>query len=91
MLNGEEIKYHAEGPSFRYDCISRRLIPMLCQTLKASAALLASRFAASSSFSNFMLERDALLVILTVNQLHLFATWQFAHIISDLRLEPSFF
>lgn len=81
MRNGEEIKDHAKGPSFRYDsrhsplyCISRRLIPMLCQTLKASAPLLASRFAASSGFSNFMFEGDALLVILAVNQPHLFAT-----------------
>jgi hypothetical protein len=38
-----------------------------------------------------MLEGDALLVILAVNQPHLFATWQFAPIISDLRLELSTF
>jgi hypothetical protein len=34
-----------------------------------------------------MLEGDALLVILAVNQPHLFATWQFAPIVSNLRLK----
>jgi hypothetical protein len=58
---------------------------------EASAALLASRLAASSGFSNFTLEGDALLVILAVNKPHLFATLQFAPIVSDLRLELSSF
>jgi hypothetical protein len=58
---------------------------------EAYAALLASHLAATSGFSNFMLEGDAILVILNVNRPHLFATWQFAHIVSDLRLELSSF
>jgi hypothetical protein len=41
---------------------------------EASAALLVSRLAAISGFSNFTLEGDALLVILAVNKPHLFAT-----------------
>ena len=58
---------------------------------EASAALLASRLTASLGFSFFTLEGDALLVILTVNKPHLFASWQFAFIVSDLRLELSSF
>jgi hypothetical protein len=40
---------------------------------EASAILLVSRLASSSSFSNFLLERNALLVILVVNQPHFFS------------------
>ena len=58
---------------------------------EASATLLASRLATLSGFNNFMLEGDALLVILAVNQPHLFATWLFAPIVSDLRHELSSF
>ena len=58
---------------------------------EASAALLASRLATTSGFSNFILEGDAILVILVVNKPHLFVTWQFAPIVSDLRLKLSSF
>jgi hypothetical protein len=37
------------------------------------------------------LQPDALLVILVVNKPHLFATWLFASIVSDLRFELSSF
>jgi hypothetical protein len=36
---------------------------------------------------DFMLERDALLVILVVNQLHLFSFWHFTPLISEIRLD----
>ena len=41
---------------------------------EASAALLASRLAATLGFSNFILEGNALLVILVIHKPHLFAT-----------------
>ena len=58
---------------------------------EAFAVLLTSRLTASSGFNNLILEGDALLVILAVNHPHLFASWQFAPIVSNLRLELSSF
>jgi hypothetical protein len=58
---------------------------------EASAALLTTRLAASTGYGCFALEGDALLVILAVNQPHLFSTWQFASIVSDITLDLSFF
>ena len=76
-----EIICAATQKLFSSDALSREV----------SAALLASRLATLSDFNNLILEGDALLVILTVNQPQLFATWQFAPIISYLRLELSSF
>jgi hypothetical protein len=54
---------------------------------EAFAVLLATRLTAFMGNGDFMLERDALLVILAVNQLHLFSFWHFAPLISDIRLD----
>jgi hypothetical protein len=40
---------------------------------------------------DFMLEGDAFLVILTMNQPHLFSSWHFAPFILDSRLDLSSF
>jgi hypothetical protein len=49
------------------------------------------RLATSTGYGCFALEGDALLVILAVNQSHLFSTWQFASIVSDITLDIYFF
>jgi len=54
---------------------------------EAFAALLTSRLATSVGLENFLLEGDALLVILAVNQPYLFSSWHFAPYISNIRLE----
>jgi hypothetical protein len=58
---------------------------------EASTALLATRLTASMGIGDFMLEGDAFLVILTVNQPHLFSSWHFAPFILDSRLDLSSF
>lgn len=40
---------------------------------------------------DFLLEEDALLVILVVNQPQLFSSWHFAPLISDIRLDLAAF
>jgi hypothetical protein len=58
---------------------------------ETSAAFLATWLAASMGTGDFLLEEDALLVILAVNQPHLFSTWHFAPLISDIKLDlPAF-
>jgi hypothetical protein len=58
---------------------------------EASADLLTTRLATFIGLGNFLLEGDALLVILAVNQPHIFSSWHFAPYISDIRLELSIF
>jgi hypothetical protein len=53
---------------------------------EAVAALLATWLAAFTGTKDFMLEGDALLVILVVKQPHLFSSWHFTSFISDIRL-----
>jgi hypothetical protein len=54
-------------------------------------AILVTQLAASTGIGDFMLEGDALLVIVAVNQPHLFSSWHFAPLISDIRLDLSSF
>ena len=70
---------------------TEKLFSSYALSRKASTALLGFRLATSSGFNNLMLEEDALLVILAMNKLHIFAIWQFAPIVLDLRLELSSF
>ena len=58
---------------------------------EASAALLTSRLAASTSAIHFLLEGDALLVTLVVNQPSTFSYWHFSSYVSDIRLVLSSF
>jgi hypothetical protein len=56
-------------------CVAtQKLFSSYALSREASAALFVCRLVASSSFNNLMLEEDALLVILAMNQTHLFAT-----------------
>jgi hypothetical protein len=47
---------------------------------EASAALLASRLALSSRYDHFIIEGDALLVILAINSPEYFSLWNFPHV-----------
>jgi hypothetical protein len=58
---------------------------------EASTALLSSQLAASVGVRHFLLEGDAFLVILAVNQPPLFSAWQFSSFILDIRLDLSSF
>jgi hypothetical protein len=58
---------------------------------EASAALLATRLARSSGLDVFLLEGDALLVSLAINQPALFSSWHFNSVISDICLELTSF
>jgi hypothetical protein len=57
---------------------------------EAYDALLTTRLATSVGLRNFLLG-DALLVIIAVNQPHIFYFWHFAPYISDINLELSVF
>jgi hypothetical protein len=52
---------------------------------------LASRLASSTGCGCFALEGHVLMVILAVNQPHLFSSWQFTSIVSDIILDLSSF
>jgi hypothetical protein len=58
---------------------------------EASAALLATWLAWSYGLEVFSFEGDALLVILAINQLALFASWHFNSVILDICVELSSF
>jgi hypothetical protein len=58
---------------------------------EATAALLASRLAVSTGVGSFDLEGDALLVLLAINSPAIFASWNFASIVSYISLELSSF
>ena len=58
---------------------------------EALAALLASRLAASLSCILVVLEGDALLVVLAINNSSLFSSWNFANCIADVSLVLSSF
>ena len=58
---------------------------------EATAALLATRLAIFSGCDRFHLEGDALLVTLAINNPFLFESWNFASIVSDIRLNLSSF
>jgi hypothetical protein len=58
---------------------------------EAFAVLLATRLAASTGTEHFTLEGNALLVILVVNQPHLFSSWHLAPFILDIILNLSSF
>jgi hypothetical protein len=58
---------------------------------EAVVALLSTQLAISAGVRQFLLEGDALLVILAVNQPLLFSSWQFSYFISDIRLDLSSF
>lgn len=58
---------------------------------EASTALLTSQLATSSGCGNLFLEGDALLIILAINNPHLFSSWSFANCISDISLVFSSF
>jgi hypothetical protein len=51
-----------------------------------SAALLATQLALSFSIDHFVLEGNALLVILAVNSPELFTLWNFSNLVSDISL-----
>jgi hypothetical protein len=52
---------------------------------EASAALLASRLALSSGYDHFIIECDALLVILAINSPEYFSLWNFSHVVYDIK------
>jgi hypothetical protein len=58
---------------------------------EAAATFLATWLAVSTGVRKFLLEGDALLVILAVDQPLLFSSWQFSSFISDIRLDLSSF
>jgi hypothetical protein len=53
---------------------------------EAAAALLAVRLAVFSGCEQLLLEGDALLIVLAINNPSLFSSWCFAHCISDISL-----
>jgi hypothetical protein len=53
---------------------------------EALAAWLATRLAVSQGCRLFALEGDALLVVLAINNLSLFFSWNFANCIADVSL-----
>ena len=53
---------------------------------EALAALPASRLAASLGFKLLALEGDVLLVVLAINSLSLFSSWNFSNCIADISL-----
>jgi hypothetical protein len=58
---------------------------------EASAALLTYRLALSLGYDHFIIEGDALLVILAINSPELFYLWNFSNVVSDINLSLSSF
>jgi hypothetical protein len=57
----------------------------------AAAALLTTWLAAACGLTSFVLEGDALLVILAINNPLIFSSWNFASFLSDIKLVLSSF
>jgi hypothetical protein len=70
---------------------TKRLLSTDVLVGEAAAALLSTRLAASAGVGHFLLEGDALLVILVVNQPLVFSSWQFSSFVLDIRLDLSSF
>jgi hypothetical protein len=58
---------------------------------EVSAALLTSQLALSLGYDHFIIEGDALLVILAINSPELFSLWNFSNVVSDINLSLSSF
>jgi hypothetical protein len=65
---------------------SKKLVSTDVMQKEAAATLLAVRLAAFSRCDHLLLEGDALLVVLAINNPPLFSSWCFAHCISNISL-----